>query len=320
MRFRPESGRLAGTPPDLDAPGVSLEIHPEASRILALESELLPRFLQSVLHEHHRLLPVKSASVRKDAPESAVTLVDLAGVPRVCVKQFRWRGPSHGLKSLFRPTQGSRAFTNGWRLNEAGFSTATPLALVTRTRLGIVMSEWVVMQVIPHALELDRYLILRITHRWNREEKSGMARLLGRYVGSLHAAGIYHSDLKTCNILVSENEPAAEDVSESGNWHPTNPSRTIRFTLLDYDDVTFSREVPNRKRIKNLVQIFLSMPSAVQASDRFRFLHEYALHVGLSGPERRKLALGVLNAARGKDILYVGFDGDVVEKWDWEKL
>jgi hypothetical protein len=61
------------------------------------------------------------------------------------------------------------------------------------------------------------------------------------------------------------------------------------------------------------------MPSAINAGDRLRFLHEYALHVGLSAQERREVAREVLKAARGKDILYVGFDGDVVEKWDWEK-
>jgi len=108
-----------------------------------------------------------------------------------------------------------------------------------------------------------------------------------------------------------------EIVKDAGPWMSTNPAGTLRFSLVDYDDVTFSDIVSTKKRIKNLVQIFLSMPTAVTACDRLRFLHEYALHVGLSASERRRTALRVLKAARGKQILYVGFDGDIVEKWDW---
>ena len=193
---------------------------------------------------------------------------------------------------------------------------ARPLALVQTRRKGLVRSEWVVMEVIPGALELDRYMVHRITHNWSAEEKRGMARLLGRFIGSMHAGGIFHSDLKTCNIVVSEDIPSPEDVSRSGHWRPRDPCRPVRFSLLDYDDVTIARHVPERKRIKNLVQVFLSMPSAVNAGDRLRFLNEYALHMGLKSTTKRRIARRVLNAAKGRDILYVGFDGDVIEKWE----
>ena len=297
--------------------GASLQIHREAGAILNLDPDILPGFIAQALREHQRLISSGANQVLKNAAESAVTRVDLPNMPPVCVKEFRWRGTLHAVKSFFRPTQGKRTAVNGWRLRQAGFSAACPLAIVRKTRWGLVTAEGVVMEVIPRYLELDRYLVHRIRSGWPSEERRGLARLMGRFISSLHSAGIFHSDLKTCNILISDIGQEADDLTLSGQWRPLGPGGTLRFSLVDYDDVRFYHAVPPRKRIKNLVQIFLSMPTAVSASDRLRFLHEYALHMGLTVAERRKVALRVLRAARGRDILYVGFNGDVVEKWDW---
>jgi tRNA A-37 threonylcarbamoyl transferase component Bud32 len=294
---------------------VSLKIHPEAAGILKSREEDVREFAVSCIREHNRILSTRNGSVLKNAPESAVTIVELPGSPRVCVKELRWRGWSHALKGLFRPTQGLRTFRNGWRLQDQGVGVAAPLVLARRKRFGVVRSEWVIMEVIPGALEMDRYLVKKIASSWSLEEKRGLGRLFGRFMGSLHAKGIFHSDLKTCNILISEEhqEPADNETT----WNPSaTVYHAVRFSLLDYDDVSFLREVPRRKRVKNLVQLFLSVPASVRAAQRLRFLSEYALHVGMGAKERRSTAVEVLNACRGKDILFVGFSGDVREKWD----
>jgi len=175
------------------------------------------------------------------------------------------------------------------------------------------------MEVVPGALELDRYLAQRIALRWTADERRGLARLLGRFIGSIHGQGVFHSDLKTCNIVVSSHEAPLKsdsDLSEPVAGPEAASRSTVRFSLLDYDDVRFSREVPDRKRVKNLVQIFLSTPVAVKAAQRLLFLNEYALHAGLSRSRKREIALEVIKAARGKDVIYVGFEGDVREGWN----
>jgi serine/threonine protein kinase len=126
----------------------------------------------------------------------------------------------------------------------------------------------------------------------------------------MHSDGVFHSDLKTCNILVSEESSPTSEQCEDGE------TAEVRFSLLDYDDVTFGRCVCTRRRIKNLVQIFLSTPIALAARDRLRFLNAYASASGLKRRTRREIARQVLERARGKEILYVGFDGDIIEKWD----
>jgi hypothetical protein len=257
--------------------------------------------------------------VLKDSPESAVTMVEVTGFPRVCVKELRWRGWLHSLKGLFRSTQGVRSYKNGWRLHAAGFGVASPLALIADRRSGLVRSEWIIMEVIPLAIELDRHIVRRTAQQWLPEEQIALARQFGRFIGSMHGAGIFHSDLKTCNVLVSEDLAESEDPSDTtgqGCSEVTSPRRVLRFSLLDYDKVRFSRQVSMRRKIKNLVQIFLSTPLAINATQRLLFLNEYAMHAGLDPSDKRRIARAIIEAAQGKEILYVGFEGDVTEKWD----
>jgi hypothetical protein len=299
---------------------VSIRIHPQATRSLGKDYASVRQFVRSCLEEHRRLLAANGTTVRKNSPESAVTLVDVPGFPRVCVKEFRWRGWLHAVKGFFRPTQGLRTYRNGWRLLSAGFPVAAPLVLVRERYLGFIRSEWIIMEVLPAALEMDRYLVKRMAQNWCVEEKRALAMRFGRYIGTLHAEGIFHADLKTCNILVSvshgldDPEPAENSARTDG---PSDgAAETVGFCLLDYDEVRFSRSVPTRKRLKNLAQIFLSTPLAIRATDRLRFLSEYALHVGASHRERREAARAVVHACHGRPILYVGFQGDVREPWE----
>ncbi len=134
--------------------------------------------------------------------------------------------------------------------------------------------------------------------------------MFGRFIGLMHSSGIFHSDLKTCNILVSESRMPAVGHAEK-SW-----DRPLSFSLLDYDHVAFRRQLIQKKRVKNLVQIFLSTPLAVRASDRLRFMREYSLHAGIDHRDRRRMEREVLEAASGHRILYVGFQGDISELWD----
>jgi len=311
----------AGTdaPQLLDGRGVSMQVHPEASAILNLDPSLVRDFIGSALREHARLLAEGSVPVLKNAPESAVTLVDMPGQRRVCVKELRWRGYLHALKGFFRPSQGVRTFRNGRRLRESGIAAAAPLALVREIRCGVTCREWVVMEAVTAALELDRFVVRRVSSGWSAEEKRGLVRLFGRFIGAMHARGVFHSDLKTCNIQVVEERHAPLPESDSFPEHQQRPASSTRFVLLDYDDVTFSREVPPRRRVKNLVQIFLSTPIAIEAASRMRFLGEYALRLGINAAQKRQTARFVLDRARGRHILYVGLDGDVIEEWERNK-
>ncbi|MEN6320681.1 MAG: lipopolysaccharide kinase InaA family protein [Syntrophaceae bacterium] len=294
-------------------------IHQETPSRLGIDSSNLPGFLDACIRKHQCLLKDRSGLILKDSPESAVTLVDVEeGYPRVCVKELRWRGLWYALKGLFRPTPGVRTYHNGWRLIEAGIGCAAPLALLRMYKKFLVTGEWVIMEVIPETQEMDRYIVQRSQQGWSEAERSCFSVMFGRFIGNLHSKGIFHSDLKTCNILVAGKcciDSASAAQREQGENVDSQCEQGVQFFLLDYDDVQIYRYIPERKVIKNLVQIFLSTPSSMGQSQRLSFLEEYGVHAGINPSQRQYLVQKVFDAVRGREILYIGLDGDVREPW-----
>lgn len=286
---------------------------PEASTITGIPTENFREVVIRAVRNHIKILDTKVGKILKNAPETSVTIVETSAAAVFCVKQFNDRGLGHRIKGIFRKPQGTRTFHNGAYLISHGIPAATPLALAKKRHRGLVSIEWVIMECMVNFRELDRYLLGKFEQGWSKEEQKCAVRQFGRFVGSMHSKGIFHSDLKTCNIMVSED--MMEDTPDAGSQPsaPVEESVSLRFCLLDYDDVKFFGHIPMRKRVKNLAQIFLSTPSLLNKVERMRFLDEYALHAGLRGSDRKRLAQDVMRKTLGRQILYVGFKGDVIE-------
>lgn len=269
-----------------------------ASGVMGCSPEEIPAVTASILAEHARLLRFGGLCVKKNAPESAVTLVSIQGIRPMAVKELKPRGFLHGLKRLCRPSQGTRGFRNADRLFHEGVGVVRAPVLAISGCFPAPVTEWLLMERIPCSMEWDRYVELRFNRPWSHDEKSRFVMCFARFIGGLHARGIFHADLKTCNILVVDRD-------EGPCFH-----------LMDYDDVRFYLTVSFPKRVKNLAQIFLSSPKRFGPRDRMRFLRVYGLASGLSRAEMRRTAKAVLDACRGRKILYVGFDGDIIEDWE----
>jgi tRNA A-37 threonylcarbamoyl transferase component Bud32 len=285
---------------------LTIDFHIRASEVLGVVEGDLPELAKRLLDDHAEIVRKGGKSLLKNAPESAVTLVSRPDIPRVCVKEFRRRGALHSLKSAFRATQALRSFTNGARLAELGVGVALPLALIRRIRFRLPEAEWMIMEAPAEALELDRFILAKSASRWSYSEAKTAAGAFGRFMGALHGGGVFHSDLKTCNVLVSE----------SGGSEGTADPAQLDFRLLDYDDVEFGATVAEKRKVKNLAQLFLSCPSIVGAKLKLRFMRDYASASGLDSSRRKRIVHRTLEVCKGKRILYVGFQGDVVESWD----
>lgn len=289
---------------------------PQAPTITGIPIESFRELVISTIRNHLKIIDSKVGRILKDAPETSVTIVESPEVPPLCVKQFNDRGLAHRLKGIFRKPHGARTYFNGTYLLSHGVPAATPLALARKRHKGLVSIEWVIMECMVNFQELDRYLLRKFDQGWSKDEQKCAVRQFGRFVGSMHSKGIFHSDLKTCNIMVSEElMDDGPNFSEESCSAPQE-SVSLRFCLLDYDDVKFFGNIPMMKRVKNLSQIFLSTPSLLNKVERMRFLDEYALHAGLGGSDRKRLAQDVMRKTQGREILYVGFKGDVMEPPD----
>ncbi|KHE91984.1 MAG: protein kinase, partial [Candidatus Scalindua brodae] len=115
-------------------------------------------------------------------------------------------------------------------------------------------------------------------------------------LGKMHSHNIFHHDLKTCNIMVKENDGSCN------------------FTFLDFDKVSFSEKITVRMRVKNLTQINLSTPRRFNVADRIRFLKEYLTRCNLMD-KKCDIVRAVVNLSKEEKILYVSLQGDVTEDW-----
>src|SRR5207244_12131603 len=87
-----------------------------------------------------------------------------------------------------------------------------------------------------------------------RVARRALARALGELFRRLHAAGVYHNDLKDVNVLVR------------------GPEDAPALVLLDLERVRVLPEVPRRRRVKNLIQLARTLGPQASATDGARFL------------------------------------------------
>ncbi len=273
-------------------------ISPFAKERYTLSPEEWTEKIDKAIGLHNSAIEGREGAVRKNAPESAVSIVNGPRFGNVCVKEIKWRGLAHCMKNIIRRSRGLRSFQNSSKLIDSGIRPAAVIALRRVKQFGVVTSEYIIMEKPDHYFELDRHVTKRIQERWSNREKRSLIRAFAGFLGQLHSRGIFHSDLKTCNIMVMI-DPGAPD-----------------FALLDYDDVIFYRSLPMKRRIKNLTQIFLSTPMEFNQKDRLLFLRLYGNQVGLDPRLIGRLARDILNTAHGRKILYVGLDGDIEEDWE----
>jgi hypothetical protein len=104
----------------------------------------------------------------------------------------------------------------------------------------------------------------------------------------MHADGIFHGDLRPGNVLAWK-EMDSTGSPQGDNWH---------FFFLDNERTKKFRKLPERLRLKNLVQINMFEPGEVSNTDRMRFFKEYWARNKESGLEKAALIKSVLNKTR----------------------
>src|SRR4030042_477697 len=110
----------------------------------------------------------------------------------------------------------------------------------------------------------------------------------------LHRRGLYHKDMKTCNILVSEK------------------GETWEFHVLDFEDIRMNEKVNRKKLFRNFLQLNTSTPKVITKVDRLRFFREYLRYNPIVKDQR--IFLGRLwRESRRRGLVYVAPQGVVTE-------
>ena len=201
------------------------------------------------------------------------TQVSIAGA--YCVKSYK-RSP------VFLNPYALRSWKGSLILMFNGFRVAEPVACIVFSD----RSSMLVSRKLDYP-QLDR--ILDCGGLFDAEQKT-LAGMIGRTVGRMHMAGIFHADLKACNIFIDTDRNEA--------------------VFIDTDRVVQSRFVSREKRFRNLMQIGLSIPRRSAISSGRNMIDAYAAQ---TGDDAEYLTGELKRIMLGKEVLYTTENGDRVE-------
>jgi hypothetical protein len=227
-----------------------------------------------------RLLMHPRCRIVKFQEKVIVGLVD-SPAGRLYVKRYN----VHAWRAAFASrSPAAAAWEAAAALRRLGFATPAPVAALEFRRGGLLRRSFFVTHEVAGALTADlrwQAILADPDAARRRAARRVFAERLGDLFRRLHAAGVYHNDLKDVNVLV------------------TGPDARPEWVLLDLERVRLGH-VSRRRRVKNLVQLARTLGPQATASDRLRFLAAY-LGPAAGPAERRTWAETVLAAATRKD-------------------
>lgn len=255
--------------------------------------------LLQLIKKHKKIVDKGTDGLIKTDRRSAISLFNYRKT-RICVKEYRYRGGLGCIKDCFRRSRARRGWLMGNGLVVRGVPGITPQALLERRVRGFLKDAFLIMETPPGYVELDRYMVRSFEgfpHKKLKARTFLMA--LAGFIAHLYTLRISHRDLKACNIMVRE---------EHVGWE---------FGLVDMDDIRLDKNIRTRRFVKALIQLHTSTPLFIGMDDRIAFLSEYLRLIGRG--DIREIISAVSRGSRGRQLVYVDPQGDVIMDVAWEK-
>jgi tRNA A-37 threonylcarbamoyl transferase component Bud32 len=219
--------------------------------------------------------------------------VSLDGVDHsLYLKKYLGRSTLDSVKHIFRPSRVRRAFNASLMLQENGFDAPALIGLFEKRAGPFCAGNLLLTEEVRNSKTLPQLLtdISQNSAAVASVRKRELITAFGETIGRMHAKGIFHGDLRLGNVLV---------VREEQKW---------RFFFIDNERTKKFRRVPDRLRLKNLVQINM-FRSGIANTDRLRFFKSYLrTNPGVRARYNfwtRKIIAKTNRRLRKKDILEV---------------
>jgi len=256
--------------------------------------------LLKIVTKHKDIVAKGKIGLIKNDHRTAITLF-IYKETRLCVKEYRYQGPWQPLKEVFRRAKARRGWLMGNGLVVRGVGGIIPQALLEKRRRGLLQEAFLIMETPPGYVELDRYMVQAFgAQRHDDTRKDDFLRAAAGFMAALHLRNIIHRDLKTCNIMVQEG---------ADTWN---------FGLVDMDDVRLDKKIGRGRVLKGLIQLHTSTPLCIDMHDRIEFLTRYLQLI--EKDDIGNIIQRVIKGSRGRRLVYVTPDGDVIMDVDWEGL
>jgi tRNA A-37 threonylcarbamoyl transferase component Bud32 len=246
--------------------------------------------LKRMMEEHQDLVRERPFSLIKYSPEVNVSILNDEG-ERICLKQFCYPHFWGRMKERFRRSKGLKSWMAANGMRARGLPSLKPLALVERKNWLGLKESFLFMDALANDREMDRYILKGFE---DLNKKRFFIKTFARWLDGLHKMSLYHRDMKTCNILVSER------------------GETWDFHLLDFEDFLMEEKVSRKKLFRNFLQLNTSTPKVMTKADRFRFFREY-LRLNPIVKDQKGFLQGLMKESRRRGLVYVSPQGVVTE-------
>ena len=170
-------------------------------------------------------------------------------------KIFCQRSKYESLKNYFFGSRAARGLRGHLILRQNGFGAPKVIMIGHRNRHDFMVSESV-----KDSVNLYQYVdkITKSTESDFRQKKLEIIEEMGELIGKMHAEKIIHGDLRWGNLLIAKNNKG-----NNSFWFIDN-ERTYKYPIL-----------PSVRRLRNLVQLNMTINIRITRSDRLRFLERY---------------------------------------------
>ncbi len=258
-----------------------------------------PQQLLKMVTKHQEIVAKGKEGLIKADHRTAITLFNYKDT-RLCVKEYRYPRPWLPWKEFFRRSKPRRGWLMGNGLVVRGIAGIIPQALLEWRRWRLLNEAFFIMETPRGYVELDRYLVKAFATQGDDARRDALLDAFAGFMAHLYRQGIIHRDFKTCNIMVRE---------ENNGWN---------FCLVDMDDVRLEKKISLRRLLKGLVQLHTSTPLFVEMGERIRFLSKYLQLIGRG--DMSDIMRKVIQGSKGRRLVYVAPDGEVIKDVDWEEL
>lgn len=246
--------------------------------------------LKEVIEEHRHFVKERPLTLVKNSSEITISILK-DGENNLCVKQFRYPHIWDRMKEQFRHSKGLKAWIAANGLRARGIPSLRPLALVEKRSWSGLKESYFLLETFENDQELDRYILKGFSHH---REKRLFIKTFAQWLSNFHKMGLYHQDMKTCNILISKTE------------------ETWNFRLLDLEDVRLNERVDERRLLKNFLQLNTSAPRIMTRMDRLRFFREY-IRLNPMIKNQKGFLRQLIEESRRRGLVYVSPHGVVME-------
>jgi len=195
------------------------------------------------------------------------------------------------MKEHFRRSKGFKSWRAANGMRARGLPSLKPLALAERRDWVGLKESFLLMEAPTSDQEMDRYILKGFE---DLKKKRLFIKTFAHWLDGLHKMRLYHKDMKTCNILVSER-------AETWNFH-----------LLDFEDILMDEDVNRKKLFRNFLQLNTSTPRVMTKVDRYRFLREY-LRLNPVVKDPKVFLRRLMDESRRRGLVYVSPHGVVTE-------